>query len=671
MKNKTIDSSATQVRQPATVVLMRDIIQKTSDTDKQITLALLRPVWLSYLLSIGAISAGTLSVFSAATILGTEPAHANLSEQSVSLPDQTVEEFTQKGSEIPGLGAGEEISSESQSGESLSTWQQGDSSPPLFEEEPANSISAHSSEPNARADSPENLVHEAPAQTSEADVQTIADTTRSRQQPVTLNLNGSGEFNFALPGLEKPQQGIVAAGYTVVPANSFSLVPTRAATDKGGLQPQFTVGDKPTPVQAAFAPSPTEEAPALNSVEGNLPEQLALGEEPTTVELASVPSPVEEAPVLNSVERNVPEQLALGDESTTVEPASVPSPTVVDSTLYKGPGAASLLGGNIQAQAAGEDRQDSSSVSQDASQRNEALTPTLDLQGVFLNQGDSSARARLRGIYPVSPNALFGAVVDLATGEDFAGTEGNGLSLNELYFTGNLPDYPNLRLTAGLMDLTSYFDRNSFAKDSTTHFFNPLFQTNPALAAAGIGSRPGALLNWNVTDNVEAKAAVFSSDRSIGDFSLDAFAGEVGFRSGNAIVRATYASNQDTGRDGVFGTDEGDRENAFGINGELFIPQIKMGLFARYGVLSNSDQDENTQTYNLGFNFLDLFRKDDRLGLGYAYGPDFSEDDDVWEAFYDTRISPNFRAGVTLQARDGFSETIFGFRVKTDLQLYP
>lgn len=602
MKNKTIDSSATQVRQPATVVLMRDIIQKTSDTDKQITLALLRPVWLSYLLSIGAISTGTLSVFSAATILGTEPAHANLSGQSVSVPDQTV----------------------------------GDASLLLVEEEPANLTSTHSSAPNSRADAPENLVNEAPVQTSKPDVQTIADTTSSRQQPVTLNLNGSGEFNFASPGLEKPQQGIVAAGYTVVPANSFSLVPARTATDQSNLPPQLTVADKPPLLPAANAPSLSEAAPALQSVE-----------------------------------RNVPEPLALGAEPSTVKPASVPSANVVDSTLSQGPGAASLLGGNIQAQAAGEDTEDSSLTSPDAPPRNQALTPTLDLQGVFLNQGESSARARLRGIYPVSPNALFGAVVDLATGDDFAGPDGGGLNLNELYFTGNLPDYPNLRLTAGLMDLTSYFDRNSFAKDNTTYFFHPLFQTNPALASAGIGSRPGALLNWNVTDNVEAKAAVFSSERNLGDFSLDAFAGEVGFRAGNAIVRATYASNQDTGRDGVFGTDEGDRENAFGINGELFIPQIKMGLFARYGVLSNSDQDENTQTYNLGFNFLDLFRKDDRLGLGYAYGPDFSEDDDVWEAFYDTRISPNFRAGVTLQARDGFSETIFGFRVKTDLQLYP
>jgi hypothetical protein len=394
--------------------------------------------------------------------------------------------------------------------------------------------------------------------------------------------------------------------------------------------------------------------------------------QPTTVLQKSAFSPATVVPAPDSVGANFPGSLAIANEPTPVQMATVPSPTQQESAVYSGPGGAALLEGNFRAQGLVEEEQDPSFSEKNSSPENDPLSPTLDLQGVYIYQGDSSARARLRGVYPVSPNALFGAVVDLGTGDDFVGSDGGlDLNLNELYFTGNLPSYPNLRLTVGLMDLTSYFDRNSFAKDNTTHFFHPLFQTNPALAASGIGSRPGALLNWNVTDNVEAKAAVFSSDRSLGDFDLDAFAGEVGFRAGNAIVRATYATDQDTGRDGVFGTREGDREHAFGINGELFIPQIKLGLFARYGWLSNSEQDEDAETYNLGFNFLDLFRKDDRLGLGYANGPDFSEDDDVWEVFYDTRLTPNLRAGVALQARDEFSDVVFGFRVRTDLQLYP
>ncbi len=69
--------------------------------------------------------------------------------------------------------------------------------------------------------------------------------------------------------------------------------------------------------------------------------------------------------------------------------------------------------------------------------------------------------------------------------------------------------------------------------------------------------------------------------------------------------------------------------------------------------------------------------KDDRFGLGY--GRDLSNDTlrrangnkrpDVWEAFYDFRVTPYLRAGVTLQARDEFSDIVAGFRVKTEFYL--
>jgi hypothetical protein len=153
-------------------------------------------------------------------------------------------------------------------------------------------------------------------------------------------------------------------------------------------------------------------------------------------------------------------------------------------------------------------------------------------------------------VYPFSPNALVGGTVDLGTGPDFSDPQAGSLRVSELYFTGNLPSYPKLRMSAGLLDLTSFFDRNSFAKDVTTHFFNPVFQTNPALAATGIASRPAVVLNWNITDNVEAKVAGFSSAQSIGDLALDGFASELGFRYGNGIIRATYATDRDVDKNG-------------------------------------------------------------------------------------------------------------------------
>jgi hypothetical protein len=336
------------------------------------------------------------------------------------------------------------------------------------------------------------------------------------------------------------------------------------------------------------------------------------------------------------------------------------------------------------------DGKQESSGSQSSSQEKDPLAPTLTLQGVYLYQGDSAARARLTGIYPLSPNALVGGSLDLATGRDFDIGRGDGLQLNELYFTGSLPSMPNLRMTVGLIDLTSYFDRNSFAKDAATHFFNPVFQTNPALAAAGIASRPGILFNWDITDDLQARAAAFSSHRNLGDFAIDAFAGEVAYRTGNAIIRGTFATDRDAGRNdgfkeiysiprdnGDFGLGSGDREIAYGINAEYYIPEIKMGLFGRYGRYEDTTLGKGGDTYSFGVNFLDLFMRDDRLGLGYGRALSNNElrrdsgnkVPDVLEAFYDFRITPYLRAAVSLQARDEFSDFVAGFRVRTDIDL--
>ncbi len=325
--------------------------------------------------------------------------------------------------------------------------------------------------------------------------------------------------------------------------------------------------------------------------------------------------------------------------------------------------------------------------------RSTALTdPSVLVQGVYIYQGDkSSARGRLAITYPLTPRFLFGATFDLTDGNAFADSRETGFDVNELYFAASLPELPNLRIVAGLMDLTSYFDRNSFAKDGATHFFNTTFQTNPALSATGISSRPGILVNWSLTDNIEAKAAVFSSDRTLTDFALDGFAAELGVRYGNLIVRGTFASDRDAGqRDGFqeifnfrrgdsFGPLSSDREQAYGINAEVFIPSLKMGIFGRYGRYDDLSLNQGGDTYSAGISFLDLFGPDDRFGI--AYGRGLSNDNlrrslgektpDVLEVFYDFRLLPNLRLGFTVQQRNDFSETIAGVRLKTEFDVSP
>ncbi|NES41304.1 MAG: porin [Moorea sp. SIO2C4] len=325
-----------------------------------------------------------------------------------------------------------------------------------------------------------------------------------------------------------------------------------------------------------------------------------------------------------------------------------------------------------------------------------ALTPaSLRFQGSFVTQGENSvARARLDGNYVLTPQFLFGATLDLTSENDqLVDSPNEGATINQLFFTAApASTLPTLRFSVGQLDLTSYFDRNSFAKDGVSHFFNPVFQTNPALSATAIASRPGLLVNWAVTDNIEGKVALFSSAESLERFDLNGLAGEIGLRYDNVIVRGTYASGRDGGANSGFreifsiergrddfGINKNDDEEAFGVNGEVFIPELNMGIFGRYGIYRNRDLDEEGNTYSFGITFLDLFSKNDRVGL--AYGRDLSNEElrqengddvpDVLELYYDFQFLPNVRLGFSLQQRNSFKETFAGFRLKTDFDVTP
>jgi hypothetical protein len=684
---------------------MKNINQKTSNTDKQITLALLRAVWLSYLLPLGSISTGALLIFSVAVNLGTKPAQANLSERAASFPDRTVQDE----------------SAQSASTDSIAQQSPADSAQAPLQGEP---VQTAEGDIEQTADSPNS---QAPSEL--ADTQGLDDSVELTATQAEASDIATESFSEAAPlspaTLSKAEQQRSLLSDSCQKADAASNCPDATCADAPNVatntrdeqatqtQQRFAIANRCTsqlkqaefaPTQGSIAQIPDSSPPsqdAVNAFQNNSSTEFTVAPSALDETQPKSEAAVNAVPIANSLsfaqpgpitdKSNILAQIPPGTETTTVAQASPPSSTASEPAPYNGPGGAALLGGTIQAQSSGKDDLESTKDSQNAAQLQNPLAPSLVFQGGFITQGgDTGARARVTGVYPISPNALFGGTVDLTTGEGFSDSEGTGLDLNELYFTGSLPSYPNLRLTAGLMDLTSYFDRNSFAKDSLTHFFNPVFQTNPALAAAGIASRPGVLLNWDISDNIQARAAAFSSRKNIGDFALDAYAAELAFRYGNAIVRGTFASDRDAGKNsgfeeiyGIsrgnneFGLRSGDRENAYGINAEYYIPDIKMGLFGRYGHYENTAIGKGGDTFSLGLNFLDLFMKDDRLGFGY--GRNLSNNDlrrelgnkvpDVWEVFYDFRVTPYLRAGVTLQARDEFSDVVAGFRVKTEFDL--
>ena len=737
---------------------MRDINQKTSDTDKQIAImhstvpnaiARERSVWLSYLKTLGAISTGGLSIFAVAAFLGIKPAQANITDQAANITNQTAEEEQASLTNSP--------SSEKDAPAKFSQGQPAQAGlaptqpPEALEEQGVAQQDTITSRARIPTFTPKSLTPVGAGLALIPEIETHG--THSKLVPT--------EYNFAPSAIEtgnfsslQPLASTEEAVNTVPIANSLSRAKDGTTTQNPNFQANVS-SDKPATVLPGFVPPSTELSPTPNAVEPQVPqleaqtespttivpgvkaaatafsptldgleykvlEQSAQGMQPTTIlptfALLDAPAPIPsaleprvpqsvaegnqpttilpsvalrdvDAPTLNSVEPHVPPSVVEGTQPTMVAQAIDTKATTAMSEPYSGPGAARLLGDNIQAQSSIDAAQEAQS--ENALRTNNPLAPSLIFQGGFITQGETGARARLTGLNPVSPNLLFGGTVDLTTGEGFSDTAGTGLDITELYVTASLPSYPNLRFTAGILDLTSYFDRNSFAKDSLTHFFNPVFQTNPALARTGLGSRPAALLNWDISDNLNARAAAFSSSRSLGELAVDGFAGELAYRFDNGIIRATYATDRDDQRNGfeeIYGLARGngelgprtsDRESSYGINAEYYIPEIKMGLFGRYGHYQNTSMGRGGDTYSAGFNFLDLFMKDDRLGFGY--GRDLSSSSlrrankaklpDVWEVFYDFRLTSYLRAGVTLQARDEFSDLVAGFRVKTEFDL--
>lgn len=718
MNNKTTDSFAIQVRLSVAVVLMRDINQKASDIDKQIAIALRRSVWLSYLLSLGAISTGGLSIFTVAALLGAKPAQANMTEPSGSLPNQMVEE--EQASETSSLssefnaqtGFHPVLAQEESNGKAL-----GDvPANPDISSNPPTSLTQNLKAPDAvvpgrDSDAPKSAltfkvddfssISVAPSnfQALSTKEDTAPELTQSQPeqavvaptQPLSERISAfTPKSAIALWGGLVVTPGIELSGINskLAPTISTEETPTQNAVEDTVLEAQSTESAQPTTIVPGFSLRTTTVLPTGDEVDYKVWDPSATGKQPKAILPPFAYKADASAPSENPAKPSVPKSMAEGAQPTRiVAQATTPDATAATREPYSGPGAARLLGGTIQAQSSVDATQEAQS--ENAAQTNNPLAPSLVFQGGFITQGETGARARVTGLYPVSTNLLFGGTVDLTTGKGFSDTEGTGLDITELYFTASLPNYPNLRLTGGLVDLTSYFDRNSFAKDSLTHFFNPVFQTNPALARTGLGSRPAALLNWSITDNLEAKVAAFSSSRNLGELAVDGFAGELGFRFHNGIIRATYATDRDDKRNGFeeiygirrsngeFGPRTSDRESSYGINAEYYIPEFKMGLFGRYGHYENTSMGRSGETYSMGFNFLDVFMKDDRLGLGY--GRDLSNDTlrrangnkrpDVWEAFYDFRVTPYLRAGVTLQARDEFSDIVAGFRVKTEFDL--
>ena len=310
---------------------------------------------------------------------------------------------------------------------------------------------------------------------------------------------------------------------------------------------------------------------------------------------------------------------------------------------------------------------------------------TLDAQVGLQATSAQGLAGRLGTVtrYTLGSNTVLGLDVDFIAGSLFGP---GGIDVKQLFIAQSIPGLENLRFLGGKLDLTAIFDRNSFAKDNLTHFFNFNFGTNPALVAGGLGAKPALVADWLISDELSVKIAPFAS-QFVGDvFQFDSLAGEVAFRfQENYVARLTFVTGRDTGVSTFRENDRllrpirpGDRVTAFGLNGEAFFPEIRLGAFFRYGYYRSEVTQVDADHFSLGVNLLDIFRPDDRLGVGYARALSNANfllpgerTPDVLEVFYDLKVRDRIRVGFSAQAQDGFSRGVFGVRAKLDFPLLP
>ncbi len=500
-----------------------------------------------------------------------------------------------------------------------------------------------------------------------------------------------------LPAFANSEDPLRAQGLTPAPEASAPDLPSVAAPGTAaraetavelGSEATAAPGQTAEPIADASAKSaaahPADSSLTLEFVELPLPSASA---EPAATEqtaIAQEPAP-SQAPLPDPNLALEFSEIPLPTQSASGSAADQPAPQILIAST---PNALDLRPTPLRRANLQQLSQSASDLLNQSEVRLYPVRPQLRLQGLLIGETDAeiSARIRLSGLYPINSRTVFGGTLESRVG-NIVGTD--YFDIHELFITHALNEARSVRISVGRLDLTSYFDRNSFAKDIATHFFNPAFQTSPALAAAGVGSQPAVLFNWTVNDFIEVKLAGFSSRRPIDDLEPDSFAGEVAFRLSDwGLLRLTYVNSVERRQRGddddpprqfnLIAAQPGDREQAFGVNLEAFIPDTKLGVFARFGHYDNLDRDRGSaNSYSLGINLLDLWVPRDRLGLGYGTllsNGDFRREldrpfPDALELFYDRPLNRFLRIAGSLQLINSFSEVVLGVRLRADFDL--
>jgi porin len=234
----------------------------------------------------------------------------------------------------------------------------------------------------------------------------------------------------------------------------------------------------------------------------------------------------------------------------------------------------------------------------------------------------------------------------------------------------------SLGITGGIIDATAYIDDNNFANDEISQFMNEIFVNKKT------GNFPsydlGGVAELDIS-NFSARG-LFMSTKNEEDREYNYYALQLGYKIDTSLGEGNYRIYGFTSNDKFLNWDGTDEENLQGLGisvdqklGEIF------GIFARAGWQDDGIVIDHDKAYSGGLNINGKLwgRKDDEIGLGYAYlnGADKAEIDntnaielytkfkisDFSDITFDIQyVNDNMKQEEDDEERDGF---IYGIRL--------
>lgn len=227
-----------------------------------------------------------------------------------------------------------------------------------------------------------------------------------------------------------------------------------------------------------------------------------------------------------------------------------------------------------------------------------------------------------------------------------------------------------LRLVAGKLDLTNYFDMNTVANDETTQFLSSAFVNNLVLSPPNNGpaivgyfdTKRGYSFGLGLQSADNSGVAVTDNVYVIGEVDYYAPKFFLGL-GGNYRLWARY--NGDT------------RSRAVGFSLDQQLTQ-RLTAFGRYGITGHTAPGEGEWTWSLGLEMRSPFlsRRYDRTALAFSeFKADNGEKEDFVEAYYSFFLTDHMNVTLNSQvilnsaSDDPVDEdylTTFGLRVQMD-----